>query len=368
MIIRCALGLLLLVFNVLAQDELTSKDQRELEKSMKALLKSPEDDRAEASLRLLFHGRKGLEWLESQVSKHKDWQQPIFDVWGTAAQLMGEDLLAKEDAFAEPEWMPFLLEVDEVLLLRRDEEHLAGIKVLKDPNPAMGKLTFEWWSAEGARKKLISADSGQATVEGQKATKTWRPNTGYDEYDYDLAFADYTLRIRFVGPQHLVVRPDAKHAMVPTGLDTPKTYKTSESKLTFWSGAPKDTARFERRLQDYLYRILPGATALLVDDKSAADFSQYEQVRVSLRISRGDGRLHVLVRLAEHESSGLTENRAVLARRFARQIVPVLDADIHIAGGDAPALEGNQFWNGKTWAPPNPELLKFLRLNYSEDS
>ena len=349
-----------------AQD-LGSKDKAALVKIYeKWIAESDADQKEDLAYGLAGFGKPGIEHLLTLRPKkgQEAAQQELKDA---APKLLGADLLEGRTPKNKATWFPVLLAEKEIAVAGKDED-LVAFRVLDTPDSATGNIQVETWKQKGKGRSFGAGEHASVPVEGRKVTKSWRPNSGYDEREFEIDLGNGKLGLRFVGPAHYLLRSDPAQALAMPGVQSIDGLKVGAIKTRFYAGVPETFGLVDERLQAYLFRVFPGCKPLLVSEAEAASFAQYESVQVQTRFDRPDGAPFVLVRIAEPENAGVTENRAAAAWGFTRTLLPIPRDRLIIAGGSGATIDGCRFFRNGQWEACWPELSAFLRKNFPEDS
>jgi len=356
--------------SVFSQDRLDPRLRKALPKALRSYMRSDSpEDRDRWALAVCAGGRPGLRWLKTKNAKRPKALEALADLSGRAARILGEDILDADPKVTPWDWYPNLLQVGEVLLVKRADGALAALRVLNDPYPGDGRLTFEWWIPKKDAATVAGGRRGKDRAVGSKASRPWRPQSGWTEYDYSLEFDGFRADLRFVGPLHLLIRLDGKTPVALTGSTSAKSVRLRGARAPrFLTQPPKSWLRVPGDLQAYLFRLLPGCSPLRLKPDEKKSFAHFESVQVTLRLQRGTGLPLVLVHLLEPDEAGLLPEHLPLLDRFLRVLVPDAVPSLLIMGGDAPAMEGNRFFGPGGWAPPTGKQVQLLRREFSEES
>ncbi len=368
---RIALIVSILAVSVAAygQGRLDGTLRKRLSKALRAYVKSEDPSKERWALAVLEGGRPGLAWLKEKNGKRPETLLALAELEKRAEELLGEDILRADPKVSPWTWYPNLLQVGEMLLLKRSDGTVAGLRVLADPYPGDGKLAYQWWVAKKGSGTLAGGKEGTSRAVGKEASRPWRPQSGWTEYEFALEFGGFQTLLRWVGPLHLLIRLDGRTALALPGTDSPRSVRLKGRRAPrFLHRPPPSWLRVATDLQSYLFRLLPGCTPLRLKAGEKAGFAHFESVQVRMRLPRGKGEPLVLVHLLEPDDAGLLPQHLPLLKRFLKVLLPGSEPSLLIMGGEAPAMEGNRFFGGSGWAPPTPEQVRLLRREFSEDS
>ncbi len=348
--------------------ELGSRQKNEVKKYMQRYAKARNDeDREEAIVALLSHGRAAVAYLESAGLK-PDQEEAFATVKEESEKRLGLDILKDNKSAPAHSWSISYLTMGEIALVRKDEI-FAGFMVHDGPEVALGKIKVSWWCQTGPARKLDQAggEKGELDLEGKRVEKPLKANSGYDEFEYDFELGGSRHKLRFIGPAYFLFEPAPTWGFCFSGESKPSKLKNSDDGLVFLDSRSDAVPRLQRQLQDYVYRVVPGAEPLNLSEEEKAQFAQYEAVQIFIRRQRRDSGLVVLVRFLEPESIGFADHHTSYIINFIREILPIEPDSVLISAGSAPSLEGNQFWEKGKWVKPRGKLVEKLRGTFPED-
>lgn len=371
---RIRLGLVLFLaisLPIAAQAEkkpIGSKTKDEIKAALNALVKAKSDtEKEKAEFSLLSFGRQGIEYLET-FRTQKEYADVLALFLASAPDKLGFDIL-KTNVVVKEEFDSSYFSLDEIVLLKRADQ-FAGFAVdAKGSNATEGKILVRWWSQHGEIKKLAEAGGKSGTIEitGKKSTTKFRPNAGYDEFDFEVPIEEARVQFHFVGPATFRMRYSSDVSIALTGQTKPDSLSSTDKKIEYRSSYPSSLAKITKLLQRYMFRVVPGCIELPLDDASKEGFAQFEQVQVHVRETRPGREPIVLVWFLEPQSVQLADYHRKFIYNFANEITSVKDENIVILGGMAPSMEGNQSWTNTAWERLPQKLVKLLRTNMPEN-
>lgn len=345
--------------------KLDSKSKSAIKKAMARYVKTPVDDKPELLPEFMRHGRLGIEFLET-LKKKKGYSGDIALIKHRARTMLGFDLLERQKAKEEDAYHPNYFAYGELVLLRRGQT-LAGLRVSEALDATDGRISVEVWRQDGRGKSLAQPGGlhETKTLDGKKCARSLKPNSAYDEYEFDVPIGDLGATLRFVGPAYFLIKFQADVEIAVEGFRKPEKVK-SPAKLS-WIRDAGDLSRARELLQAYLFRAVPGCEPLQLTEEEREAFAQYEAVQIESRRARPGGSPIVLVKFPEPGGITYTELEDAYLRNFVRELLPVRDEHILVTGGSSSGYEGNHFWLDGEWKRPTPALVKVLRTNFVED-
>ncbi|MFT7617866.1 MAG: hypothetical protein ACI97A_001505 [Planctomycetota bacterium] len=349
--------------------ELGSKAKTDLKKQLTKYARAKKDkDKNIAANGVLKHGRLGIEFLSGMTLKEKN-QAALTAIKEMSEKALGLDILKKDEAGKVSDFAQSYISFDEIVLLRKDKV-FAGFLLHESPEVASGELTYSWWRQEGPAKKLAQAGgtSGEKiTVKGTKAVKPFKPNAGYDEYNYALEIGELKVIVRFIGPAYFLYKLASAPPFCFTGTNKPGKLSSSDKSLGFVAVKKSPIGKLKKKLSTYVFRTVPGAEPLNMEEGDQSAFAQYESVQVEVRRTRLTSSLIVLIRFAEPDAITFEDHMPIFIANFIREILPIEDKNLLIASGSAPSYEANKYWQKGKWVPAKGAITKFLRKNFPED-
>lgn len=356
--------LLLMPVSVCSQKGLSSKAKREVKKGLTLYAKASDNaERAAAATKVLLHGRRAVEHL-SVFADSKRLSAAAAAIRFSAPKELGWDLLAKSAPTRGP-FHPSYFVLGEVAVLQT-ETTLAGFRVLSTPDPDDGIAVIDYWTQSKVDRDLAQAggQSGQRRVTGTAAAKPLKRNSGYNELDFEFNVGGIDIKIRFVGPTALRPYESPTVGWALSGQSEPKGLAGNTRSLHFQRQESEALLRLRNTLAEYLYRVLPGCTPLPLERDELQSFAQYQQVQVTLRLTRPEGRPVILVRLPEYKTSGFQAYHEDYIRNYCHELFATTPVEVLISGGAGSGLEGGMFWLKSAWRRPNKSLKHFLRQNF----
>ncbi|MCB9831144.1 MAG: hypothetical protein H6807_01620 [Planctomycetes bacterium] len=348
--------------------EINSRQKNEVKKYLQRYAKARSDEEKEDAMIGLFrHGRGGLAFLESAPLK-PDEQAAVEELKKVAPQRLGFDILKENKSVPLAPWSISYLKFGEICLVRKDDV-FAGFVIEDSPEVATGKIKLTWWCQTGPAKKLDQAggEKGELEIEGKKAEKPFKPNSGYDEYDFDFELGGTRHKLRFIGPAYFLFEPAPTWGFCFSGESKPGKLKNSDDSIVYVDARSDAVPRLTRQLQDYVYRIVPGAEPLNLSEAEKSQFAQYEAVQIFIRRQRRSSDLLVLIRFLEKNQIQFAEYHPDYIANFIREILPIDEDSLLISVGSAPSLEGNEYWEKGKWVRPKGKLIEKLRATFPED-
>lgn len=347
---------------------LPAKAKDELKQMALALSKAKDDaEKEKLAPLLLTWGKAGVEFLETLKAK-KEFADCLAVALTDAPSRLGLDI-AKKSVDVREAWSTSYFPMDEVVLLKK-EGFFGGFMIdSKASTPHEGKIKYKWWRQTDPIAKLTAAGgkSGENEATGVKSAKNMRPNSAFTDYEFDLKIDDAPIVLRFVGPAAFKHKYDGTIGFAYTGLAKFDGIAPTDQKFVFANEYPKGLGRSAKLLQEYLFRIVPGAEPLLAEGADKEAFAQYEQVQVHVRELRPSRDPVVIVWILEPDNVQVAPWHRRYIQNFLNELVPLKDENLLMIGGQAPSMEGNKMWGEKGWEKLSPKAIKLLRSAMPEN-
>ncbi len=352
-----------------ASSPLGSKAKSQLKKQLTKLARAKKEEAQEKATRaILRFGKHGVTFLSSLTLKEKQ-QAALNNLKETSDHILGLDIIKKGGSVKENIWACSYLSFGEIVLLKKGDS-FAGFQIHETPDAASGTLTYSWWGQTGPAKKLNQGGgrSGlKLNVGGKKATIPIKKNAGYDEYEYTLKVDKFEVTVRFIGPAYFLYKKKGSPPFSFTGGSKAAKYSSSDKNAVYVHEENSALSRLSKQLPDYVFRTVPGAEPLNIDQEDQGAFAQYESVQVRMRRTRLTSELIILIRFTEPEAISFENYMQDFLANFIREFAPIKTSNILIARGSAPSYEANEYWKKGKWIATNGPLKKFLRQNFPED-
>ncbi|MEQ8768088.1 MAG: hypothetical protein RL885_29565 [Planctomycetota bacterium] len=364
-----ALALSLLSSSALAlQDlppppELSSKDERALDKAIRAYVKAKPEERDALFLELFTFGRAGVAYLEERAATRQELVGAVSQVTSQAPDILGLDLLEQE-APPSPRWNPTPIEADEIVLLRKDDR-VVGFSIQRTGGESES-LHISWWSQPDSSKKLTDPGgaSGEVDVPGTPASEKLLRHVVWTEREYPLELEGLGVTLHSIGPTRFLHDFPGEVQIAASGETEPK--KVTAQEVHGQAAYPSALGRLTARLEDYVYRTVPGCERLALEGAEQELFAEYEMVQVLVRQSKPTGEALVVVQFLEPQKVRLGSLEVALLRNFVRELAPLPDDRILFMGGQAPCPESNRFWIDGRWEKAKGKVAELLRADFSE--
>ena len=352
-----------------AGEKLGPKERAALKKAFFQYVRlADEEARGEMLPDLSRYGRPGIEYLETLPRNDAD-RSALTDVRRDTKPILGLDLLQLAKT-APPAHDPRSFTPGEIVLARRGDQH-AAFAVNTGSKMHEGRIEVDWWVQSKAHKKLTAPGglSGQVSVEGVRAERTFRPNTGYEEHRYSFEIEGIPIEIRFVGPAFFRIRfSEGGTAFAITGSDKPSKVTAADKEVVFQDQYPASLSRAAMLVSRYIQRTIPGCELLPLEESEREAFEQYEMVQVLPGQTRPAAQPILVVRFLEFKSIGFQPYHAHWVSNFVAEILDLPAGHLFFLAGQARALEGNVLYQDGEWKRPSKKIAASLRRNFPEES